>query len=127
VTRILLIAAGGAIGAVARYVVSAAIGHTFAGTFPLGTFVVNISGSFAIGVAYEFSSVVALPPLFRELAAIGFLGAYTTFSTLAVETNMLLRDRELGLAALYVGATVLSGVVVCLAGMMLGRILARLL
>ena len=126
-TRLLLIALGGALGALARYAVSAGIGHAVQAPFPFGTLVVNASGSFAMGVVYELASLIALPPAFRELTAIGFLGAYTTFSTLAVEASALLRDREVLPALLYLVATVLSGLLLCFAGMILGRLLTRAL
>jgi fluoride exporter len=125
--RLVLIALGGAFGAVARYAVASVIGRSVSTVFPVGTLVVNASGSLAIGFVYELASSFALPPAFRELTAIGFLGAYTTFSTLAFETTALLRDNELWTAAGYTAASIASGVMLCYAGMFLARLLARAL
>lgn len=124
-TRILLIALGGALGAVSRYLVSAGIQQALPAALPVGTLVVNLSGSLVIGFLYQLSASAIIPPTFREFAAIGFLGSYTTFSTLALETNTLMRDGERLMATVYLAATVVGGLLACVAGMTVGRVVLR--
>ena len=124
-TRILLIALGGALGAVSRYLVSAGIQQALPAALPVGTLVVNLSGSLVIGFLYQLSASAIIPPTFREFAAIGFLGSYTTFSTLALETNTLMRDGERLMATAYLAATVVGGLLACVAGMTVGRVVLR--
>src|ERR671937_1992757 len=101
------IAGAGALGALARYGVEGAITRRVA-AFPWGTFVVNVSGSFALGfVVTLLGERLAVASWLRAALAIGFLGAYTPFSTLSLESYRLLESRsEEGLA----GATVLRGI-----------------
>jgi CrcB protein len=124
-TRVLLIALGGALGAVSRYLVSAGIQQALPAALPVGTLVVNLSGSLVIGFLYQLSASAIVPPTFREFAAIGFLGSYTTFSTLALETNTLMRDGERLIATVYLAATVGGGLLACVAGMTVGRVVLR--
>ncbi|CAA9559773.1 MAG: Fluoride ion transporter CrcB [uncultured Thermomicrobiales bacterium] len=120
----LLIGLGGALGAWARWALSGAIAARWGGTFPLGTFLVNASGCFAIGffltlVAARFGDSTGA----RALVATGFLGAYTTFSTFSFETVTLLRAGA-GLTALgYVISSLLLGLAATAAGILLARAL----
>lgn len=115
------IAAGGAVGALARYGVSRVI-HVAPDTFPRATFVTNLSGAFVLGcfltVVYErrWSARYA-----RPLFAIGFLGAFTTFSTMAVETVTLVKDGHAGTGIFYLVSSVALGLVVCALGVLVGR------
>ena len=88
----LLVGIGGFLGANARFIVGTWIGATFGSRFPLGTFVVNISGCFLIGIigTVVVERLVARPDHVQFLLAIGFLGAYTTFSAFAFENHSLL-------------------------------------
>ena len=98
--RYILIMLGGAVGSLARYAAGAAIMNRLGVRFPLGTFVVNISGAFLIGVLMTlFTGRVELHPNWRVVLVVGFLGGYTTFSTLEWETLALVKDgaRWLGL------------------------------
>ena len=98
--RYILIMLGGAVGSLARYAAGAAIMNRLGIRFPLGTFVVNISGAFLIGVLMTlFTGRVELHPNWRFALVVGFLGGYTTFSTLEWETLALVMDgaRWLGL------------------------------
>ena len=114
------IAIGGALGALARYAVGGWV-HGWAGSgFPWGTLTVNILGAFLLGFTARFLQGIAADASLRALVMIGFLGAFTTFSTFSYETATLLRDGELGLGTLYVAGSVL----VALAGAFLGLGLA---
>jgi CrcB protein len=117
------IALGGALGALARYYMSQWI-TVAADGFPWATFWTNVSGAFVLG-CFLTLVIERLPPTryLRPFLAVGLLGSYTTFSTLAVETVLLLRD---GHVVLGVGYT-LASVVVGLALAYLGIVLARLL
>ena len=93
--------AGGAIGAFVRYVAGLAIMERYGGRFPLGTFVINVTGCFAIGLLMPLlTERVGISPLWRLLLVTGFLGGYTTFSSFGWETFQAMRggDRLLALA-----------------------------
>jgi CrcB protein len=94
------IAAGGALGAVARYSVSGWVQNVSPATFPWGTLCVNTVGSFLMGAFLGLSELAPVSSTTRLLLAVGFLGAFTTFSTYSLETLNLFRDKEtmLGLA-----------------------------
>jgi CrcB protein len=122
VATIVGIAFGGALGAVARYGLDEAIGRR-AGAFPWGILVVNVTGAFLIGVAVE-----ALEPRFEDSwvrAAIvtGFLGAYTTFSTLSLDTYRMLDRGELDQAFANVAGTMFLGLFAVWLGIRVGRAL----
>lgn len=91
--RIIFVALGEAVGAVARYWLGTLIGSRFPVHFPLGTFVINVTGSFIIGFFLTLAGGrVAIHPNWRLLIAVGFVGAYTTFSTFEYETLKLIED-----------------------------------
>ncbi|HET7703751.1 MAG TPA: CrcB family protein [Candidatus Limnocylindrales bacterium] len=119
---LLLIAAGGAAGAVTRHVVDGAVLARFGGVFPLGTLLVNLSGAFLVGLlAGLMLDRGLLPADLRAPLFVGFLGAYTTFSTLMLESWGLIEKGLPVFGALnLVGSTAL-GMVVVLAGLWLGR------
>jgi CrcB protein len=119
---ILVIAGGGALGSVLRYVLASSIQRATGFTFPLGTLVVNVLGCFAIGLLYMWliERVGARPEL-RGFLVVGVLGGFTTFSSFSLETVMLMMQASYGRAALNVAASV----VVCLIGTMLGIALGR--
>lgn len=122
--NILVIGAGGFFGAASRYAVALWIGERWGRSFPLGTLVINVSGSFLIGLLmYLLSERLMVNPLWRSLLVIGFLGAYTTFSTFEYETGNLLRDGEFLFAALNVTASVLVGFAALKLGELLGKII----
>ncbi|MDX6410071.1 MAG: fluoride exporter [Gaiellaceae bacterium] len=115
------VAAGGALGAPARYGIALAV-TVEPGTFPWGTFWINVSGSFVLGVV--LAVILARHPGDRyglTFLATGFLGAYTTYSTFAVETDLLVRNGHHGLALAYVGASLGAGVAAAWAGLAAGR------
>lgn len=92
----LLVALGASIGTPARYFVSGVVARRFGETFPWGTFVVNVSGCLIMGGVAAFAKVHGLSSDSKAwlLAAIGFLGSYTTVSSFALQTRVLVRDGE---------------------------------
>jgi len=119
---VLYVGLGGAIGAMARFVTMSAIGHYFHGTFPLGTFAVNLIGSFVLGALLEIMALQWSPsPELRALMVIGVLGAFTTFSTFSMDLYYLLNRGEIVLGALYATGSVL----LCVAGFWAGMSVFR--
>ena len=114
--RVLLIAIAGAAGAVARYGVGSAIG---ARTFPWGTLSINVAGSFLLGLLLEVGPGRMSDDL-RVALGVGFLGAFTTFSTFGYETVALLRDGRPAPAVAYVLVSVVGGVAAAAAGYRVG-------
>jgi CrcB protein len=117
--HLLLVAMGGAVGAMARYKLGGVIlHHTTHWKFPLSTFAVNVSGCLAAGllaglvVKHDFFS-----PEVRLLLFTGLLGGYTTFSAFGLETVYLLQRSELYLAIVNVGGSALAGILVLWFGM----------
>lgn len=108
--NVLIVGIGGFFGAIARYALALWIGQKWGRIFPLGTFFINISGSFLIGLIMPlFTERFMVNPQWRLFFAVGFLGAYTTFSTFEFETGGLIRDGEWALATLNVVLSVLAG------------------
>ena len=116
------ISAGGVAGTAARYGLSRVI-HVAPGSFPWSTFTINLTGSFALGVLLTFI-IERWPPsrYVRPFAAIGFLGAYTTFSTYMTEAVVLAKDHHADIAALYVLASLFLGLFAVYAGIVVARL-----
>jgi len=117
------IAVGGALGAPARYEIAQLI-HVARDSFPWSTFVTNLSGAFVLGLFLTF--VRERRPstgYLRPLVAIGFLGAFTTFSTMAVETVTLMKDDYALLGAVYLIVSVAAGLGVTYLGIVIARLL----
>jgi CrcB protein len=120
----LIIGLGGFLGAVARYAVSLWIGQRWGRVFPLGTFFINISGSFLIALVMSLSiERLMISPQWRLFLAVGFLGAYTTFSTFEFETGTLLRDGEWLIAGLNVVLSVLAGFIALKTGEVISKMI----
>lgn len=119
-----MIALGGALGAIARYQVALSIQSRMASVFPWGTFVVNITGCFIMGaVTGLLSQKIGINENWRYLVPVGFVGAYTTFSTFELETY-----RAVTQGTAFVGAAnVLTSVVVGYIALWIGMATARLL
>ncbi len=119
---LILIAAGGAAGAVARYLVDVAVLDRFGGAFPLGILVVNLSGAFVVGVlAALIVDRGVLPADLRAPLLVGFLGAYTTFSTLMLDSWRLIEDGLPALGLVNLAGSVALGVVAVVGGLWIGR------
>lgn len=122
--NVLVIGIGGFVGAVARYGIAVWIGRRWGRSFPLGTFVINVSGSFLIGLLMTLMAErFTENPQWRLLLVVGFLGAYTTFSTFEYETGALLKDGEW----LFAGLNVVLSVIVGFVALKLGEVMAKTL
>jgi CrcB protein len=113
-----LVAVAGAAGAAARYGVGLAVGVR---TFPFATFGINVAGSFLLGLLLTVGAAGRLSAQNTTALAVGFLGAFTTYSTFSWETFTLGRTDRLGLATLYVAVSLAAGVLAAAAGYRLGR------
>jgi CrcB protein len=117
-----IIGIGGFIGAIARYVLAVWITERWGMGFPLGTLVINVSGSLLIGLVTSFLTAKnIIDPQWRLLIVVGFLGAYTTFSTFEFETDALLKQGETAAAVLYVALSVVIGFIALRIGDAIGK------
>jgi len=118
------ISLGAIAGALSRYYITLWFANRFGTAFPYGTFFINITGCLAMGffITLVFERMPTVPSEVRLMVATGFLGAYTTFSTYGLESNVLLGDRSYSLATFYwAGSAILGAIAV-----QLGSILARI-
>ena len=118
------ISLGAVAGALSRYYITLWFASRFGTAFPYGTFFINITGCFAMGffITLAFERVPTIPSEVRLMVATGFLGAYTTFSTYGLETNVLWRDRSYSIAASYWAGSAILGVIAVQLGIILARI-----
>lgn len=117
-----VIALGGALGALGRYGLSTWIANRGNDPFPWGTFVVNILGCFLLGLIYVLGTEkLLINPQVRSMITVGFLGAFTTFSTFSLEMVNLLRNGEVIMAMLYVFGSITVGLI----GVWLGILVAN--
>ena len=118
------VALGGALGAVTRYGVGVWMSNKWVYSFPWHTFLVNISGAFLLGLFNGlFMDKITVSPELKIALTVGFLGAFTTFSTFGYEAILLIKEGDILTAGLYT----LSSVVIAFIGVLLGMALARLL
>lgn len=123
-SKFLIVAFGGAVGAVARYWLGGLVYARWPMSFPLGTFVVNLTGSFLIGFCLAlFSLHVAIHPHWRLLLVAGFAGAYTTFSTFEYEMLQLFEKGQSAMALLYLALSVITGFIAVWMGSLIVRTL----
>ena len=120
---LLLVGAGGFIGAILRYVVGLVLVPRMTTAFPVHTFLINVTGSLALGVIIGAAETRGLAPWIRPAVAVGVLGAYTTFSTFGWETVALLERGETAIASAYVLASVAVGLGAVVIGLAVGRAL----
>jgi fluoride exporter len=120
-TRCLLVLAGGGVGSLARYLATLAVNEHYDGRFPLATFLINVTGSFIIGLlTVLLDREDVLHPNLRPLLVTGLIGGYTTFSTF--EWEIFARGRSApALALTYAMSSLLAGLMACWAGASIGR------
>ena len=121
---VVLVGIGGALGAIARYWVND-LAVTHFGSSLVGTVFANVSGSFVLGflVGVLSSSNPTWAPETRMFLAVGFLGSYTTFSTLTVATVQLLQKGDVTTAAINLGTSVVLGLLAAIIGLLIGKAL----
>jgi CrcB protein len=117
----LWVGAGGFIGAIARYLLGGWIASRLGTAFPYGTFVINVTGSFVLGMIMGTLEGHVLSPVVRLSTAVGFIGAYTTFSTFTYETIRLVEDGSVLFAGVNMVASVLTGLGSGALGLAVGR------
>ncbi|MCH6587315.1 MAG: fluoride efflux transporter CrcB [Proteobacteria bacterium] len=119
----LAVAAGGAIGASARYLLVGGLDHWLGAGFPMGTLAVNALGSFMLGILIEVTALVWSPaPELRALLVVGVLGSFTTVSAFSLDALVLFERGASGLAGLYLAASVTLSLAGIYAGMRLLRL-----
>ncbi|MEN6627546.1 MAG: fluoride efflux transporter CrcB [Candidatus Sumerlaeia bacterium] len=120
--KILLLALGGSLGTLARYGLSTFVQQSHGGAFPVGTLLVNVIGCFIIGFLMEtFQSGRIGTPELRGFATVGFLGAFTTFSTFSYETSSLVRGGQWRLGTANIAVSLVLGLAAVEAGAALAR------
>lgn len=119
--EVLWVGLGGFVGANARYWLGGWIMARLGSAFPYGTFVINISGSFILGMVMGILEGHVLSPVVRLALAIGFVGAYTTFSTWTYETLRLIESGSLSMATMNVVGSMLMGLLAAVGGLATGR------
>ncbi len=114
----------GGLGVLARFGLGGLVQRYYSGSFPLGTFVINVLGCFSFGIIWSLAEErMVISGETRFLLLTGFMGAFTTFSTYAFETSGLMRDSEWLLAAGNVLGQTFLGLVAIIVGMAIGRLL----
>jgi CrcB protein len=122
--RSLWVGVAGFFGAVARYQLDSLVTRYHRSEFPWGTLLVNLTGCFLLGLIFTLSSArLDADPHLRAAVNVGFIGAYTTFSTFSLQAVRLTEEGAVGLAAGYVAASVVVGLLAAWGGMSAGRAL----
>ncbi len=119
----LLIGLAGGAGAVARYLIGRFMLKRMGAHFPFGTLLINVTGAFCIGLLFALAGRGLLSPQVQAILATGFLGGYTTFSTMSWEGFQLIDVGASGRSILYLGSSVVLGIVAVLSGLGLGWVL----
>ena len=119
---VVAIAVAGAAGALARYGIANVALRRHSHGFPWGTFVVNVTGAFALGLIITLAATRwGVSDWLRSGISIGFLGSYTTFSTFSIDTYRLTTEREIGLAAVNVFGSCAAGLAALYVGILIAR------
>ena len=121
------VAIGSAVGGVSRYLLGGVIQRTLAASFPVGTLLINVTGSALLGFLLRYAlDTPSLTPEIRALLGVGFCGGYTTFSTFSYETVALLEDGDWRRAGVYVTLSVVGSVLATFVGFVAARELIAL-
>ena len=124
-SKYMYIAVGGALGAMARFWIGSAVANRLGTKFPYGTFVINITACVVIGFSLTFlAKRTDLNPAWRFLVPIGFIGAYSTFSSYEWETVSTLRSGDFSMAALYAFGSLFLGLVAVWCGILLAEVIS---
>jgi CrcB protein len=124
VTRFALICLGGAFGTGARYLLGGVVARWAGPDFPYGTLLINVLGSFLIGVVQQVGlTSLLIPDTLRLVLAVGVMGGFTTYSSFSYETIRLLEAGSWLAASVYVALTTALCLACCVAGLSLGRVL----
>ena len=124
--RYLVVGLGGFLGANARYIVGGWVQQRWGSSFPYGTFVINVSGSYILGLFATLALGLTWHDNWRLLFAIGFVGAYTTFSTFEYETLRLMADgNRLNAAAINILGSVIAGLFAVYLGVVTARLILQ--
>lgn len=122
-SKLILIGAAGAAGTLARYMLGGLVQKLYGGAFPWGTFAVNMTGTFLFGLVWGLAeSRLVIGSDTRAVILVGFMGAFTTFSTFMFETGELLRDSQWALAAGNIALQNIIGVIFLILGLAAGRL-----
>jgi CrcB protein len=121
---VVAVGVAGFLGAIARYGLEGLVSSRYGGSFPWGTLVVNVSGSLIIGFLFAvvIEGRVIVVPWMRTAMTVGFVGAYTTFSTLTLETFRLVEEGSFGLASANALGSLAIGLIAVYVGVVLGRL-----
>ncbi|EKN70045.1 CrcB protein [Neobacillus bataviensis LMG 21833] len=112
---------GGIFGAISRYFLGSMISRNTSSSFPIGTWFINVIGSFSLGLLAILHIEKSIPEWVWLLVGTGFLGAFTTFSTFGYETIQLLQQKETKKALLYITSSVVVGVLLAWIGGVIGH------
>jgi CrcB protein len=118
-----LIGLAGAMGALMRYILGRFVAERISSSLPLGTMLINVSGAFLIGLIFVIASRHLISSSVQAVLATGFLGGYTTFSTMSWEGVQLMRGGSPWTSVLYLGGTVTLGLLAVILGFGLGRVI----
>ncbi|MFH1542077.1 MAG: fluoride efflux transporter CrcB [bacterium] len=121
--KIVVLAFGGALGTICRYVVSGIANRLFGYHFPWGTLIINLLGAFFVGIVWGFLEEKHVSYQMKLLIFTGFFGGFTTFSAFAIENVGLIREGAFGQVLTYVGLTNILGIALVFAGMFLVKLI----
>jgi CrcB protein len=119
-TQAIFVGLAGSLGSVTRFVLSHFVSRVMGTAFPLGTLLINVSGALLIGIISALVSRHFLSLTFQVIVATGFLGGYTTFSTMCWETTQLARAGQTRASIYYLGGNIVLGLLAVMGGLLLG-------